>query len=323
MDYLARTAKGEAFAEAFEAAFGMTAEDFDKDLRDYYRKGRVRFIKLKGGDFFAPVKPTARALSAAESRLMAYQQRVWMAGFRAAGSDEDEGGSDEGEAPATAADSADSPAAQALAELRSEVALYAAGDDREASFYARRLLAQAEMQAGNAAAAETLATALVAENGKDFASALVLAQSLTRQLLTGSARDGAEEGLVVKARRAAVAANRLNPYDPRALYLFHRVQNFAGLANEMSLAGLERAHEIQPQSMELKSALIETYVREDRLDEAIGLLRQIAYAPHAGARGLQARSYMEQLEARRSAISAPLVSPAATAAADAEADGAP
>lgn len=102
-----------------------------------------------------------------------------------------------------------------------------------------------------------------------------------------------------EARTLAVEANQLMNDDPEALLLFYlSFQHEPAGPSQNAIDGLERAYEILPQREQ--TALLHELVRAKRLDEAIRVLRPVAFSPHGGhaEQSEHARRWIRELETR-------------------------
>ena len=114
----------------------------------------------------------------------------------------------------------------------------------------------------------------------------------------GEEADEADESLWGEARASFLAANRLDPRDPLALYLYAQTFQRTGERDAMVGPALETAFGFRPESTEFRSALAMHYASEGRYDSAIALLKIIANNPHSDNRSAKdAIARLEQAKA--------------------------
>jgi tetratricopeptide (TPR) repeat protein len=93
--------------------------------------------------------------------------------------------------------------------------------------------------------------------------------------------EDADYGLWEEARASFLKANRLDPYDPLALYLYAQTFQRTGEQDAMVGPALETAFGFRPEATEFRSALAMHYASEGKYDTAIALLQIIANNPHS------------------------------------------
>lgn len=99
------------------------------------------------------------------------------------------------------------------------------------------------------------------------------------------------------ARAYFLAANKLDPLDPLALFLYAQTYQRSGERGEMVGPALEKAFEMRPEAFEFRSALAAYYANEHQYDRAIELLAVIANNPHSDNSSVKA--FISQLEQAR------------------------
>ncbi len=168
--------------------------------------------------------------------------------------------------------------------------------------YARTTVALAEARLGDPANAQQMLQRLLEE---DATNRRALLESAWLKIHTDSSDDDARVAAEREARTLAVKANRLMNDDPEALLLFYlSFQHEASGPSQNAVAGLERAYEILPQREQTAVLLAHELVRAKRLDEAIRVLRPVAFSPHEGRaeQSENVRRWIQELEGRQSEL---------------------
>ena len=99
-------------------------------------------------------------------------------------------------------------------------------------------------------------------------------------------------------RQIFVAANRIDPDDPRALIGFYQSYDEAGLKPTSSaVEGLLYAFELAPQDRTLRWMVMRELVSQGRGPEAASAIKPLAYAPHGGKAAEGAQAVLELIEA--------------------------
>jgi hypothetical protein len=146
---------------------------------------------------------------------------------------------------------------------------------------AQIVLAEAEYDAGNYAAAEAAARRAIAADAKQVDAHVYLGMAQMAQ--ARSARD-ADPNRWKEIRRAFLAANRIENDDPEPLRLFYRTFQVPGQTpNQNARDALLRAHMLGPQDRGLRMEAARVLLETDRAAEAKRVLGPVAYAPHGGA----------------------------------------
>ena len=109
--------------------------------------------------------------------------------------------------------------------------------------------------------------------------------------------DDPDTGNYALARQHFMKANRADPSNAHALYLYARTFQREGVPHEMVGPALESAFLFRPESRSIRAAMANHYANEGEYDAAIGLLKIIANNPHGG--GQWARRTITALEAAR------------------------
>jgi predicted Zn-dependent protease len=158
---------------------------------------------------------------------------------------------------------------------------------------AQLILAEAELDAGDAAAAEAAADrALVAEPGMRIAMIFKARAQMARAQEANRFDDATWRA----ARGWLLKANKLQPDAAWPLMLFYSSflqQGEKPTANAVS--ALKRSAELTPQDNQVRMMLVGQYLRDRQLKEARALLAPLAFDPHASS-GNPARRLLERLD---------------------------
>ena len=100
-----------------------------------------------------------------------------------------------------------------------------------------------------------------------------------------------------RGRRAIVAANKADPEDPRALVLFYRSYFAAGdPPTENAKLGLVKAYDVALYDLGLRMNAATMFLNDGNREEAREALRLVAFHPHAGEMGAQARAMIAAID---------------------------
>ena len=157
-----------------------------------------------------------------------------------------------------------------------------------------RTLAEAEFDAGEPRAALTAAEAASRADPRSVEALVYQGRSLAaledKKYPAGS---------IEKARRAYLAANKIDTEDPEPLYLYYRSFIEAGQApTPNALAALHYASVLAPQDEGLRLTSAFAFLNERKFPEAKIELLPIAYDPHGGKGAASARKAIERIEAK-------------------------
>ncbi len=146
---------------------------------------------------------------------------------------------------------------------------------------AQMVLAEAEYDAGNYAAAEAAARRAIAADAQALDAHIYL--GLSQMARARAARD-ADPARWKEIRRAFLAANRIENDDPEPLRLFYRTYLVPGQSpTENAREALLRAHALGPQDRGLRMEAARVLLETNRAADARRVLGPVAYAPHGGA----------------------------------------
>ncbi|MXO58599.1 hypothetical protein GRI89_03460 [Altererythrobacter salegens] len=164
-------------------------------------------------------------------------------------------------------------------------------------------LARAELEtARKAGSAEATAIAVAAAEGTaDKVLALDpdnVSAAMTKGLAILEHDDGnPSDEDVAAARKMFVKANNADPEEPRPLYEYFRsYAQYSGRPPDIAIQGLEAAFTKAPEIVDYRVALAFAYANLGRFDEAMSLVRYLAYHPHMAEHG---KRLIEQLEKMR------------------------
>ena len=157
-----------------------------------------------------------------------------------------------------------------------------------------RTLAEAEFDAGEPRAALTAAEAASRTDPKSVEALVYQGRAL---IALAEKKDPA--GSIEKARRAYLAANKVDTEDPEPLYLYYRSFIDAGEApTANALAALHYASVLAPQDEGLRLTSAFAFLNERKFPEAKMELLPIAYDPHGGEGATSARKAIERIDAK-------------------------
>lgn len=189
-----------------------------------------------------------------------------------------------------------SPGAAAVILLRANLKLYGEKNDAvgplvqqarsiEARYPGDELveatLAEAELDSGNAAAAEAAADRVLKVDPKNV-EALTFKGRATAE--RGRAVQGAERHqLFEQARQIFIVANKIDTEDPEPLYDFYKSYVLEGVRpTDNAIAAMHYASDLVPQDAGLRMNSAIAYLNQNKLQEARATLAPVAYSPHGG-----------------------------------------
>jgi hypothetical protein len=244
--YFAAVESGSDRIAAFEDAFDTTLADWERSLRAYLGRG-IALHDLPVADADASMRITRLPASADDLLLL-------MARARRVVEDED----------------------------RPELAnrLIAAASRHPGDAYAQLALARAELVRNQPAAARPILEALVALNSNDAEAHYLLGLTFLRESESESLDAETRRELVGRARPHFVRAFRISPNHVPTLY--HYVRTFPQPLQDSTLEVLLRAHELAPQVDEIGFATAVALMLADAHQQAVPILRSIAYNRHGG-----------------------------------------
>lgn len=143
-------------------------------------------------------------------------------------------------------------------------------------------LAEAELKADHADAAEAAADRALKANPRDTEALVFKADAIEKRAkdADGDQRHEAFE----RARQIYIAANKIDTEDPEPLFEFYRSFLHEGrrpTAN--ALAALHYASDLAPQDLGLRVNSAIAYLEQNDLKDARAALAPVAYSPHGGS----------------------------------------
>lgn len=181
--------------------------------------------------------------------------------------------------------------------LVSEIADAAARAPQSASTWT--LLAQAELQAQNLAAAEAAADKALAIQPNLSRALLWKGMAIVGRLRAANDRDAAKWRA---ARGYIIRANRADPGDALPLYQNYLTYRYTGQEpNQTARDGLLLAHQLLPQQRGIRFTLVRDLAERGESEAAIALLRPIANSPHGKRAAANAARQIARIEAAKAA----------------------
>ena len=235
--------QGQPQLAAAQAAFG-DLDQLEKDLKEYRRRKRLTTLVIDPpatGAGTISVQP----MSAGEAAIMSVRAR-----------------SDRGVNSKSAIGVA-SDARSVAARYPNVPAVMAA-------------LAEAEIDAGNYAAAKAAAERAVALDPTNIDSIIIIARAMV-----GSANKAKTTPDWKQVRSLLIRANRLDPDDPEPLMHYYLTFGWAGEAPSPSaVKGLLYAAALVPQAKDLRFIATQQLINDKQWDAAARMFSSIAYNPH-------------------------------------------
>jgi tetratricopeptide (TPR) repeat protein len=261
--YLKALGAGTPAPEAFRAGFGTDFAGFQRELRRY-AGGRMTYTAFDRAAAAAAAPLTLRALPPAADDLL-----LPLASLRAGVGERWK--------------------AERLAQVRRDAARHP-GDA-----FAERVLALAEAQLGDPAAAIGVADRLLARDPADPEALLAKATALA-----GQARDAADpRAALAQARQHFVRANKAAPNQVPILYGYALAQLQGGRPNRNILDVLLLCRRLAPQVTEIGLLTAHVAMTQGEFEAAENILRPIAYNPHGSELAAAAMRMIEAARQRR------------------------
>ncbi len=257
--YVAALSDGADPMEAFEPAFGITPEAFERELRSF-RRGRISILGIALPEARAEVTVTRLPIAADDLLLP-------LARLRREGSFVDEGDF--------------TAQVERLAQRHAGAPM------------AQIALARAAMAREDYPAARTTLEAMLASGSDDAEARYLLANTML--LNARDIEDYAEaRTIIAEARRQLVAGFRAHPDHYPTLYLY--AMTFSGGPDpltEAQLNVLDRALDLAPQSADIRLNFARELMRASEFETAELVLQPLIYAPHHPSAAQRARILVE------------------------------
>jgi Flp pilus assembly protein TadD len=260
--YIAALSNGKSSTDAARQAFG-DLQQLDKELDAYRHKSLLQF-QISGSQIhLEPI--TVAPLSAGAAEVILDRAKL----------------------------KNDSPpsGAEALAAHVREIHARFPGDE-----LVERTLAEAELAAGHAAAAEAAADRALKSKPKNTEAMVLKGEALANR--AEEAQDPIQHALFEDARKALIAANKLDMEDPEPLYEYYRTfvrEHVPPSAN--ALAALHYASDLAPQDLGVRMNSAIAYLNEGKAEQARTTLTVVAYSPHADEVGTLAKKMIADIDA--------------------------
>lgn len=239
--YMTDVVGGRDSAKAFVAAFGFPYTELNARLQTY-RRGRLTYSVRTRASERLPVPMTVTALPPVANAMLPEQAALRL-------------GAEDKYGPAL------------LANTRRDAARFAADP------YAQRVLAHAEVVAGDAAKGAALLDTLLAGDG---------AKDAELQYLRGLAELKTDNP--IKARPYFARAHKLDPNQYQALYRYGLTFATADKPpTDNTINILLLAHQLAPQVGDIAMSAATMLIQRQRYAEARVLLQPVALNPHGGA----------------------------------------
>lgn len=157
-------------------------------------------------------------------------------------------------------------------------------------------LAEAELEAGHAQAAEAAADRALKANPRNTEAMVLKGRAIADR--ADSVPDESRHALFEEARRQLIAANKLDTEDPEPLYEFYRTFLREGVRpTENAIAALHYASDLAPQDLGVRMNSAIAYLNQGKPKEARATLTVVAYSPHVAKMGETARRMIADIDA--------------------------
>lgn len=260
--YVMQVARGVPLAQAAQSAFG-DLDQLDRELRSYQSRRLLHFKVPASSIRIEPIQ--VNPLGKGASEIVLLRGRLKYQDSREA-------------------------AEQLLPRIRQTQARYP-GDE-----LVETTLAEAELLAGHAEAAEAAAVRALTANPRNTEALILKGRAIAARAET--ADDEQHHALFEQARAAFLAANRIDPEDPEPLVEYYRAFLGEGVRpTANAIAGLHYASVLAPQDLGLRMNSAVAYLNEGKLKEARKTLAPVAYSPHAEEVGAAARKVISLIDA--------------------------
>ncbi|WP_309661984.1 hypothetical protein [Sphingomonas sp.] len=260
--YVAALAKGADPVETARQVFG-DLKQFGRDLDKYLNRSTLQYLKVSG-QALAPGPIEVTQLNPAGSAVLPVVIEL--------------------------KNGVPEKAAEALGQKARAIEASYPGD-----VLVETTLAEAELNAGHADAADAAADRALKTNPRSTDAMILKGRALTAQ-----ARKAAEpsQTAFIAARKWFSYANKIDPEDPEPLMEFYMSFAYAGVRpTANAIAALHYASDLAPQDGGLRINSAMQYLRDGKLKEARAALIPIAYDPHGRQNAAAARSMIVLIDA--------------------------
>jgi hypothetical protein len=264
--YLALRAQGIAHEEALQKAFSLSDEQLGAQLWQYLSKGKVHVKRLTAATLTQLPNVEVRTLPGPEGDCLLLTARVRLGVSKAEKN-------------------------KLLEQVRT-TANRLPGNE-----YAQIMLGEAEASLGDRTLAYKVFQAQVAATHDDRRAMLDLA---ALELQIDQADHAARLAADRRARTLAFKANQLDHNDPQALFLFYR--SFAheeNGPNQNAIDAMAQAYVNLPQYPEYAVAEARQDLHDGKPERAVAELRPIAFSPHGDKYAQQMRTWIEEIETKK------------------------
>ncbi|MEO7276931.1 MAG: hypothetical protein ABIW33_02780 [Sphingomicrobium sp.] len=162
-----------------------------------------------------------------------------------------------------------------------------------------RTLAEAELNADHAAAAEAAADRALKANPRSTEAMVFKGRAIAARAEAAGDRE-ASHTLFEQARGILIDANKIDTEDPEPLYEFYTTFAHEGVRpTNNAIEALHYASELAPQDLGVRMNSAIAYLNEGKYAEARATLVVVAYSPHSERAGEMARTMIAEIDAGR------------------------
>jgi len=156
-------------------------------------------------------------------------------------------------------------------------------------------LAEAELEADHAAAAEAAADRALKVNPRNTEGLVLKGRAVTERAVQAEGDPGA---LFAEARRLFISANKIDPEDPEPLMEYYKTFLRQGeRPTPNAIEALHYASNLAPQDLGLRMNSAVAYLNQGKLQQARLTLVPVAYSPHGGGMSEEARRMIARIDA--------------------------
>lgn len=260
--YILRVSAGTSPLQAAQAAFG-DLKRLDKDLEAYLNRSRVQYF-IVGAGRVHPSPVDVRPLTPGGSEMILLRARL-----------------------------KNGVASSAREALAAEIRVIAQRYPQDE--LVQSTLAEAELDAEHAAAAEAAADRAIRSNPRNTEALVLKGRAIALRARDADADE--REKLFNAARAQFLAANKVDTEDPEPLMQFYKTFVSEGVRpTDNALAALHYASDLAPQDLGLRVNSAIAYLNEGKLKEARRTLIPVAYSPHGGGAAAMAKRMIARID---------------------------